>query len=311
MIFKRYPKINYTFQNDNTIEVVDIFRKVSFSQSTLNEYQLYDTYIISGGDKPEDVSRKIYGDSMYSPLIFMANQIINPNKDWPTEYTSFNTELSNIYSGTALYTFKMQNAQVNDIVVKTDSTGRNLDTTVWGRVESNYDKILRNTLISAVSGSFSANDYFIILRPSENGFSLVSDTPEGRIVRVESELILPYRFYDQNKNIVNPYRIINRSTNELTTLIADSDSEIITNLPYTNTTTLYNTVLFLYITSSAILRNAGITVETNRDFENKRNDKLSTIKIPKTQFINTIYRLYDEAITLDRVDRSVFIDVRV
>jgi hypothetical protein len=97
----------------------------------------------------------------------------------------------------------------------------------------------------------------------------------------------------------------------LTTLIADSDSEITTNLPYTNTTTLYNTVLFLYIISSAILRNAGITVETNRDFENKRNDKLSTIKIPKTQFINTIYRLYDEAITLDRVDRSVFIDVRV
>jgi hypothetical protein len=139
----------------------------------------------------------------------------------------------------------------------------------------------------------------------------VSNTPAGRIVRVESELILPYRFYDQNKNIVNPYRIINRSTNELTTLIADSDTEITTNLPYTNTTTLYNTVLFLYITSSAILRNAGITVETNRDFENKRNDKLSTIKIPKTQFINTIYRLYDEAIILDRVDRSVFIDVRV
>ena len=311
MLFKRYPKINYTFQDDKTIEVVDIFRKISISQSTLTNFNFFDTIIVSNGDTPEQVSRNLYDSEQFSPFILMTNQIINPNRDWATEFTTFNTELSNTYSGTALFTYKMQNAKVNDIVVKTDSTGRNLVTSVWGRVEEDYDKVLRKTLVKQISGTFAENDYFIILRKDGNKFKLVSDTPGGRLVRVQSELSLPYKFYDQYGNTINPYRIVNRSTQTLTDLVADSDTEITTNLPYTNTTTLYNTVLFLYITSSAILSGAKIKVVSINDFENKRNEKNQTVKVPKRSFINTLFTLYDQSLLLDRVDRSTFVDVKV
>jgi len=311
MLFKRYPKINYTFQDDKTIEVVDIFRKISISQSTLTNFNFFDTIIVSNGDTPEQVSRNLYDSEQFSPFILMTNQIINPNRDWATEFTTFNTELSNTYSGTALFTYKMQNAKVNDIVVKTDSIGRNLVTSVWGRVEEDYDKVLRKTLVKQISGTFAENDYFIILRKDGNKFQLVSDTPGGRLVRVESELSLPYKFYDQYGNTINPYRIVNRSTQTLTDLVADSDTEITTNLPYTDTTTLYNTVLFLYITSSAILSGAKIKVVSINDFENKRNEKNQTVKVPKRSFINTLFTLYDQSLLLDRVDRSTFVDVKV
>lgn len=311
MLFKRYPKINYTFQDDKTIEVVDIFRKISISQSTLTNFNFFDTIIVSNGDTPEQVSRNLYDSEQFSPFILMTNQIINPNRDWATEFTTFNTELSNTYSGTALFTYKMQNAKVNDIVVKTDSTGRNLVTSVWGRVEEDFDKVLRKTLVKQISGTFAENDYFIILRKDGNKFKLVSDTPGGRLVRVQSELSLPYKFYDQYGNTINPYRIVNRSTQTLTDLVADSDTEITTNLPYTNTTTLYNTVLFLYITSSAILSGAKIKVVSINDFENKRNEKNQTVKVPKRSFINTLFTLYDQSLLLDRVDRSTFVDVKV
>lgn len=311
MLFKRYPKINYTFQDDKTIEVVDIFRKISISQSTLTNFNFFDTIIVSNGDTPEQVSRNLYDSEQFSPFILMTNQIINPNRDWATEFTTFNTELSNTYSGTALFTYKMQNAKVNDIVVKTDSTGRNLVTSVWGRVEEDFDKVLRKTLVKQISGTFAQNDYFIILRKDGNKFKLVSDTPGGRLVRVQSELSLPYKFYDQYGNTINPYRIVNRTTQTLTDLVADSDTEITTNLPYTNTTTLYNTVLFLYITSSAILSGAKIKVVSINDFENKRNEKNQTVKVPKRSFINTLFTLYDQSLLLDRVDRSTFVDVKV
>ena len=311
MLFKRYPKINYTFQDDKTIEVVDIFRKISISQSTLTNFNFFDTIIVSNGDTPEQVSRNLYDSEQFSPFILMTNQIVNPNRDWATEFTTFNTELSNTYSGTALFTYKMQNAKVNDIVVKTDSTGRNLVTSVWGRVEEDYDKVLRKTLVKQISGTFAENDYFIILRKDGNKFKLVSDTPGGRLVRVQSELSLPYKFYDQYGNTINPYRIVNRSTQTLTDLVADSDTEITANLPYTNTTTLYNTVLFLYITSSAILSGAKIKVVSINDFENKRNEKNQTVKVPKRSFINTLFTLYDQSLLLDRVDRSTFVDVKV
>ena len=311
MLFKRYPKINYTFQDDKTIEVVDIFRKISISQSTLTNFNFFDTIIVSNGDTPEQVSRNLYDSEQFSPFILMTNQIVNPNRDWATEFTTFNTELSNTYSGTALFTYKMQNAKVNDIVVKTDSTGRDLVTSVWGRVEEDFDKVLRKTLVKQISGTFAQNDYFIILRKDNNSFKLVSDTPGGRLVRVQSELSLPYKFYDQYGNTINPYRIVNRSTQTLTDLVADSDTEITANLPYTNTTTLYNTVLFLYITSSAILSGAKIKVVSINDFENKRNEKNQTVKVPKRSFINTLFTLYDQSLLLDRVDRSTFVDVKV
>ena len=311
MLFKRYPKINYTFQDDKTIEVVDIFRKISISQSTLTNFNFFDTIIVSNGDTPEQVSRNLYDSEQFSPFILMTNQIINPNRDWATEFTTFNTELSNTYSGTALFTYKMQNAKVNDIVVKTDSTGRDLVTSVWGRVEEDFDKVLRKTLVKQISGTFAENDYFIILRKDGNTFKLVSDTPGGRLVRVQSELSLPYKFYDQYGNTINPYRIVNRNTQTLTDLVADSDTEITTNLSYTNTTTLYNTVLFLYITSSAILSGAKIKVVSINDFENKRNEKNQTVKVPKRSFINTLFTLYDQSLLLDRVDRSTFVDVKV
>lgn len=311
MYFKRYPKINYTFQDDKTIEVVDIFRKISISQSTLTNFNFLDNIIVTSGESPEEISRNLYGTDTLSPFILMTNQIVNPNTDWPTEFTTFNTELSNRYSGTALFTYKIQNAKVNDIVVKTDSTGKNLTTSIWGRVEEDYDKLLRKTLVKQISGTFAENDYFIVLRKVNDRFQLISDAPAGRIVKVQSELSLPYKFYDQYGNTINPYRIVNRATQTLTDLVADSDTEIITNLPYTNTTTLYNTVLFLYITSSSILNNAGVKVTSINDYENRRNEKNQTVKVPKRNFINTLFTLYDSALTLDRVDRTTFIDVRL
>ena len=81
--------IDYTFQNGKTVNVVDIFKKVSFSQQTLQEPSLFDTVLLSEGSTPERISTQYYGTPTASWVILLANNIVNPNLEWPVEYSYF------------------------------------------------------------------------------------------------------------------------------------------------------------------------------------------------------------------------------
>jgi len=41
MYFNKFPKIDYKFSNNQTLPVVDIFRKVSFSQESLQNSNIF------------------------------------------------------------------------------------------------------------------------------------------------------------------------------------------------------------------------------------------------------------------------------
>ena len=73
MYFDKFPKINYNFQNGKNIEVADIFRKVSFSQSFRNKDSAFLKTLISQGEKPERIANDIYLTPEYSWMLFLAN----------------------------------------------------------------------------------------------------------------------------------------------------------------------------------------------------------------------------------------------
>ena len=54
--FEFFPTIEYNFNNQKTLEMVDIFRKVSFTQTTLNNEAIFDKLYLSNGGSPEIVS---------------------------------------------------------------------------------------------------------------------------------------------------------------------------------------------------------------------------------------------------------------
>ena len=88
MFFEQFPKLNYSFKvGDETldnVEVVDIFRRVSFNLkiSPINRRPTT-AYIPEAGDTAEIIADKFYGDPQYWWLVCLFPNIINPFNQFP------------------------------------------------------------------------------------------------------------------------------------------------------------------------------------------------------------------------------------
>ena len=83
MYFDKFPRIQYRFPNNKTIEMADIFRSVKFSQETLSKPELFEEFFLTDGDRPEKIALDYYGDVKYYWVVLLANEIIDINQEWP------------------------------------------------------------------------------------------------------------------------------------------------------------------------------------------------------------------------------------
>lgn len=185
MYFDYFPTLEYKFQNGNTLELVDIFRKVSFTQTTLTNDSIFDTYYTTNGANPEIISFNLYSSSEYSWMLFASNRILNPHTDWPREYTSFLTELNSKYNGTAYYICRIPDLLPGDVMIKITKTSCSGTTAsevytdcvfsyeapiVTYKIIKEWNQKFRYLVgVGGGSGSFSVNDTFAILRKDSNG----------------------------------------------------------------------------------------------------------------------------------------------
>lgn len=88
-----FPKIKYDINNNRLQpkyeEVTNIFQRLSVVQNTVNNISSYFVYDIEEGDTPEILAEKFYKDPGGAWLILMTNNILDPQFDWPLDYTSF------------------------------------------------------------------------------------------------------------------------------------------------------------------------------------------------------------------------------
>jgi hypothetical protein len=188
--FEFFPKIEYNFNNQKTLEMVDIFRKVSFTQTTLNNEALFDKFYLSNGGSPEIVSFNLYGSSQFSWMLFASNQIVNPHVNWPREYTSLISELNSKYNGKVYYICRIPNILPGDVMIKIQRASCN-DPSVGGdassaenytgcslsyedpittyKIVKEWNQELRYILGVGGSSDFTEGDTFAILRKDIQG----------------------------------------------------------------------------------------------------------------------------------------------
>lgn len=90
-----FPKIKYDVNNLRSNlsvhdEVTNIFFRMGVVKKVINNIASYQVYDIQEGDTPEIVAEKVYGDAGGVWLILLANNILDPQWDWPLDDTSFN-----------------------------------------------------------------------------------------------------------------------------------------------------------------------------------------------------------------------------
>jgi hypothetical protein len=87
MYFQKFPLLNYTLDNNKSIQTVtDILKRIVLSPEIRKNDSFYDQYDVKDGETPEIVANYFYNDPQLHWLVLMANDIIDPRFEWPLSY---------------------------------------------------------------------------------------------------------------------------------------------------------------------------------------------------------------------------------
>lgn len=97
--FSNFPTTLYTFDPNlkNVFNVTNIFTRVKFLDSILNNINVYYAYTMQNHDTFESIAYKYYGDANRYWIILFANLILDPQYQAPLNDISFQNYIVNKY----------------------------------------------------------------------------------------------------------------------------------------------------------------------------------------------------------------------
>jgi hypothetical protein len=98
LYFESMPKILTPDVNGNGIVLTNLMARSELIPSLLNNPMMFYKYDIQDGDTPEIVANKYYGDSYRYWVVLYANQILDPQWNWPLNNQQFDNYLIKKYS---------------------------------------------------------------------------------------------------------------------------------------------------------------------------------------------------------------------
>ena len=100
--FDTLQKVVYT-QNGVSSVYTNLLARVSVIPQLLKDPLIYYTYDIQEGDTPEIIAHKYYGDSYRYWIVLFANELLDPQWDWPMTSGVFEQYLAEKYPSTNVY----------------------------------------------------------------------------------------------------------------------------------------------------------------------------------------------------------------
>jgi|TARA_R110000824_G_scaffold25365_1_gene88442 hypothetical protein len=179
--FEKFPKMNYDFSGTFSLEMQNIFKRISFTEKTLNDEGNFENYMVKEGKKPEQVADEFYGDPKWWWLVLLSNNIIDVENEWPKNNREIQNIFKNFLKGNSYYVFDNLDARENDIMIKFGLDGLTgypggIDIENYGVVD-NYDSHHHRIDVKKIKGSFSEKDRFTIFR--KNTITNEYDTIDG------------------------------------------------------------------------------------------------------------------------------------
>lgn len=141
--FNTLPKILTSNYNGGTVILTNLLARANIIPEALKSPLLYYTYDIQEGDTPEIVAHKYYDDMYRYWIVLFANQIIDPQWDWPLNGSNFNKYIEDKYTEFDPYS---EVHHYEKIIEQTDvSTLTTTKNTVIISSDA-YDNIVTNTV---------------------------------------------------------------------------------------------------------------------------------------------------------------------
>ena len=102
--FQHYPQISYDISGTKPSKVktvINLMEKAKLKMMVKDDIVAYFPYSIMEGERPDHVSKKVYGNVKYTWLIFLINDITDPIYDWPLGTREFGAYVKNKYGSLA------------------------------------------------------------------------------------------------------------------------------------------------------------------------------------------------------------------
>lgn len=90
--FEKFPTISYA---NNVVN--NIITKIQISKTSLKDTRLYHPYTLREGERADVLAQNYYGDSRYSWMIYLVNNIVDPYFQWPMNDQEFSSFINKKY----------------------------------------------------------------------------------------------------------------------------------------------------------------------------------------------------------------------
>ena len=287
--FSKFPRVLYSVnkEGNNAKVVPDMLSRVKFLDSIISNQNLFFKYEIKGGETPEQIANRVYGNPEKHWIILLVNQLIDPQFDWALGPFEFEKHIKQKYGSLTISLKTTESYPANYTVGEVVYQGSSYDKSTAEGVVVAYNsgtkmlqvkfpsQILANG--SNITGVSSAQTHTIVgITNNLDGYQWASNTIshyEATETRTNAD--------DPTFSEVRKYRVtangFNHSTN---TIIA-----INTNTSYSNT---YN--VFSSVTGGNVQYTVATTIApvTYYDYEVELNENKRKIVVPKSTVVNAI-----------------------
>jgi hypothetical protein len=285
--FKEFPKLIYStslgIKNFKT--VTNIFANIRFIKEILSNSDLYYTYDVKDGEKPEDIAAKMYNDVEKHWIILLANGVVDPQYDWVMGQNAFENYINKKYSSlnlnlptTDIYRSNYVN---NEVVYQGDSVS---DANCKAQV-ANFNSVTKLLQVKFPNQTIANGEAIIGNTSNENhkimGVTVNNDGYNWAVNTASHYQVTETRYnsFDKVKNTIT-YSVSALDYNYAT------DSVVSMPLGYSNTSSLLSDGTTLYIEKFIGQKNFY-------DVEVDKNEAKRKIKLPKPQYVLTIEQQFN------------------
>jgi hypothetical protein len=194
--FDSLPKIIKT-ADGISILMTDLMARCSLIPELLKNPMLYYDYDIQDGDTPEIVAYKYYGNSYRYWIVLFANEITDPQWDWPLSSNVFDSYITNKYQTfdpystthhyekiVSQYDVNTQTTTVKNIIIDED-TYNSLNPSVH-----TYTLDTGNVSVTITKSAVSYYDYEVNLNESKRNIRLLNSTYVDQLESQFKELMV-------------------------------------------------------------------------------------------------------------------------
>jgi hypothetical protein len=189
--FETLPKIVITDTKNTSRLYTNILARASIIQSLLKNPLIFYDYNVQESDTPEIIAYKYYGDINKFWLVLFANQIIDPQWDWPLNNSVLNSYINKKYTPSEL----TEVYEYQKIITKKDNNTNTTTVETIAIDEATYNSLATSTnTYSLPTGSVTVSvtknivDNFqheLILNESKRSIKLINNAYSDQL---ENEL---------------------------------------------------------------------------------------------------------------------------